>query len=260
MYLGVPDESVNLTFSDLLSVQQNCVAERKKIEPIQENMCIEMKEGLAIRKSPSIDFARGLRVTNNEHGGNHRESSSTPKRNKGIRSPIENSFAYDDVSGMSMASRAPYEEKRRRPGIPHSNICTLCSVYIYFFKNRCLVCGRVYCRKCVSAGMGEMPEGRKCIECLGRRFSQRYIQKAGKVGCCCSRYSSMVKQQELMWAEKGPRRTGERRYGRSEAYGPSRVVSRSRSPVTPVRAHYSGTASPTSFVASTVMASHPYPF
>ncbi|KAK1312810.1 hypothetical protein QJS10_CPA07g01304 [Acorus calamus] len=177
MYLGVPDESVNLTFSDLLSVQQNCVAERKKSETIQENMCIEMKEGLAIRKSPSIDFARGPRATNNEHGG-----------------------------------------------------------------------------------MGEMTEGRKCIECLGRRFSQRYIQKAGKVGCCCSRYSSMVKQQELMWAEKGPRRAGERRYGRSEAYGPSGVVSRSRSPVTPVRAHYGGTASPTSFVASTVMASHPYPF
>ncbi|KAK1286382.1 hypothetical protein QJS10_CPB20g00100 [Acorus calamus] len=191
MYLGVPDESVNLTFSDLPSVQQNCVAERKKIETIQENMCIEMKEGLAIRKSPSIDFARGLRATNNEHG-----------------------------------------------------------------ENIAQVCGRIYCRKCVSAGMGEMTEGRKCIECLGRRFSQRYIQKAGKVGCYCSRYSSMVKQQELMWAEKGPRRTGERRYGQSEAYGPSGVVSRSRSPVTPVRAHYGGTTSPTSFVASTAMATH----
>lgn len=23
-------------------------------------------------------------------------------------------------------------------------------------------------------GMGEMTEGRKCVECLGRRFSQRY--------------------------------------------------------------------------------------
>ena len=36
------------------------------------------------------------------------------------------------------------------------------------------VCGRVYCRQCVVIGMGEMTEGRKCIECLGRRFGHRY--------------------------------------------------------------------------------------
>ena len=32
----------------------------------------------------------------------------------------------------------------------------------------------------------------------------RYIQRAGKVGCCNWRYHSMVKQAELMWAERGP--------------------------------------------------------
>jgi hypothetical protein len=37
------------------------------------------------------------------------------------------------------------------------------------------VCGRVYCSRCVKIGMGEMIEGRKCIECLGLKFSQRYI-------------------------------------------------------------------------------------
>ena len=37
------------------------------------------------------------------------------------------------------------------------------------------VCGRVYCSRCVKIGMGEMVEGRKCIECLGLKFSQRYI-------------------------------------------------------------------------------------
>lgn len=35
------------------------------------------------------------------------------------------------------------------------------------------VCGRVYCWRCVETGMGEMVEGRKCIECLGLRFSKR---------------------------------------------------------------------------------------
>ncbi|CAN1179980.1 hypothetical protein LINPERHAP2_LOCUS34532 [Linum perenne] len=103
-------------------------------------------------------------------------------------------------------------DKGRRLGIPHSNICTICSTSIYFFKNRCLVCGRVYCRKCVQLGMGNMQEGRKCTECVGRRFSARYIRKAGKVGCL-SRYPVTVKQAELKWAEKGPRKNGERVYG-----------------------------------------------
>lgn len=37
------------------------------------------------------------------------------------------------------------------------------------------VCGRVYCRHCVQMGMGEMAEGRKCVDCLGKRFSLRYF-------------------------------------------------------------------------------------
>lgn len=55
---------------------------------------------------------------------------------------MENSVAYDDMSMMSgMSMTSMYQEKagRRRPGIPHSNICSVCSVYIYMFRNRCLV-------------------------------------------------------------------------------------------------------------------------
>lgn len=75
------------------------------------------------------------------------------------------------------------------------------------------MCGRVYCRNCVNIGMGEMNEGRKCVDCLGRRFSQRYIQRAGKTDkwwrfCCWHKsYPDKVKHQELKWAEKGPKVT-----------------------------------------------------
>lgn len=158
----------------------------------------------------------------NPRGDHHHHAAAG-----GFRHGMDGSMAYDDVSGMSMASMSGFSEingRRRRPGIPHSNICTVCSTYIYIFRHRCLVCGRVYCRQCVGIGMGDMAEGRKCIECLGKRFSQRYIQRAGEVGCCMG-YPSTVKQQELKWAEKGPRRTGEDRYGRS-----GMVMSRSRSP------------------------------
>ena len=83
------------------------------------------------------------------------------------------------------------------------------------------MCGRVYCRRCVSSGMGDMAEGRKCIDCLGRRYSHRYIHRAGDTGACGFCFwgnSKAVTAQELVWAEKGP---APRR--RPRPYGPSSI-------------------------------------
>nr|GMD14044.1 Extra-large GTP-binding protein 3 [Ipomoea batatas] len=126
-------------------------------------------------------------------------------------------------SGVSATATPPYQGRRRRPGTPHSKICTLCSTHAYIFRHRCLVCGRVYCRQCVRVGMGDMSEGRK------------YIQRAGQMGCCMG-YPSIVKQQELKWAEKGPKRSGDSRPERSGA------ISRSRSPAqtSPIITHSPG--------------------
>ena len=79
----------------------------------------------------------------------------------------------------------------------------------------------------------------------------RYIQRAGEPGCFCSRYPSMVRQAELKWAEKGPRRNGERGFDPSIQMTPSRAhpprspmtPSRSQAPMTPSKAHY-GSRSP----------------
>lgn len=57
-------------------------------------------------------------------------------------------------------------------------------------------------------------------------YLYRYINRAGIVGCC-SGYPGVVKQAELKWAEKGPRKAGER------AFRHSTMTSRSRSPLTP---------------------------
>ncbi|KAI4974026.1 hypothetical protein ZWY2020_041807 [Hordeum vulgare] len=101
----------------------------------------------------------------------------------------------------------------RRAGIPHSNLCAPCSRYVHVFRHRCLICGRAYCRRCVGAGMGDMTEGRKCIDCLGRK----YIHRAGRGAtaaagllclCCCALHawgcSSSVRSQEPLWPEKVP--------------------------------------------------------
>ncbi|KAF5751302.1 Extra-large GTP-binding protein 3 [Tripterygium wilfordii] len=256
LYLGVPDDSVNLTFQHLADVNQKPGKKEPNstitiMEAIEEVKTVKHASS-RIRKLPSLDFNRALQASKPHdlhrdhhldrddhhrlHYGHHNHDHHN--RNHVVGSSIG---AFDDISGVSMASTLPDRGRGRRPGIPHSNICTICTIYIYIFRHRCLVCGRVYCRNCVAIGMGDMTEGRKCLDCLGRRFSQRYINKAGKVGCL-SRYPVMVKQAELKWAEKGPRRSGERANGRSAV-----MMSRSISPMTPTKPHR-GTSNPPSFV------------
>ncbi|KAK6935639.1 hypothetical protein RJ641_032669 [Dillenia turbinata] len=225
LYVGVPDESVNLTFQDLAEVKQNMAHTQAYDQKRKTNnsLCTSatstvmdtIQETLtpaALNKFPSLDFQRGLQnqqtpslqVQRSDnsilHAGHHHRHTNHrtefdergtapmmngPRRNMpAVRHAMEASglaayaHDFDDVGDdLSRATTALPNSAvglaRRRPGIPHSNICTVCSTYIYFFRHRCLVCGRVYCRHCVSIGMGEMTEGRKCVECLGRRFSQR---------------------------------------------------------------------------------------
>lgn len=285
MYVGIPDDSVNLSFQELAQVIHN--KKPSTMSAISESATPPP----ALAKLPSLDFSRGLQHASHHHqggdlhrphghhhhhhqGGNlHSPHGHHSHDMAGFRSPApmvdQRSFTYDDMSHVSPASAGG--GRRRRQGIPHSNICTFCSTYIYVFRHRCLVktpknptlptqvsiknlenkikedtkpnhhdlqvCGRVYCRNCVSIGMGEMKEGRKCIDCLGRRFSQRYIKKAGSLGCCLG-YPSTVKQQELKWAEKGPRTSGETHLHHRGTVAPTSA------PPTPSAHHFTPPSSP----------------
>ncbi|XP_061346461.1 uncharacterized protein LOC133292102 [Gastrolobium bilobum] len=252
LYQGIPDESVNLTFQDLANVNTSNKINTTVaiIEPISDASIISNPTKLpsssvpSLTKLPSLDFQKGLQASNNHshhhhldfgHGGDSPlgQFSHRVEHDRGhdrFNHVSEYSMGYDAMnSGMSLASgKGGAAGRRKRPGIPHSKICTICSNYVYFLRTRCLVCGRVYCRRCVEIGMGEMIEGRKCIECLGLRFSQRYIERAGVIGCCSWRYPSTLKDTELKWAEKGPRKNSDRGYGHHGI-----ASSRPRTPTSP---------------------------
>ncbi|CAJ2640497.1 unnamed protein product [Trifolium pratense] len=215
LYEGIPDESVNLTFQDLPNVMKNTtIYEGNAINTPTKNISSPSLSPMSM--SPIHDFQKGLKVYSNDiynqqdfghRGVDGVGVQSTPSR------ASEYSMGYDAMSGESLGSGKAGVGRRRRQGIPHSKICTICNDYVYFFRTRCLVCGRVYCKQCMEVGMGELREGRKCIDCLGLRFSQRYIERAGLLGCLNWRYPSTLKQNELKWAEKGPRRNGDKGYG-----------------------------------------------
>ncbi|CAK7323494.1 unnamed protein product [Dovyalis caffra] len=237
LYSGIPDDSVNLTFQDLaMHVKQNTSSTSEKIntttttttkmEPLREAQ--NPKQVSNLIKLPSLDFSRGLQASKNHHqphhpdhiveghpfdqshkhflhdghppyghGDQYHDQSHLGHANMGRKSPPKSRFApernkeYDDVSVLSMNSM--YQERSgrpRRPGIPHSNICLWKSLLQELCKHR----------------NGRDDRRKK----MHRVFGETFQPKA-----------------ELKWAEKGPRKAGER------AFGHSTMTSRSRSPITP---------------------------
>lgn len=196
LYNECPEEFDDLTFKYLTNIPQN---QQKKSAAESTRSCGEMAK--ISPGEPEIaarsDLASGHHRRKSEHDHSRRAEEEI-KRERLARSwGSGKGFTVAEESAISMPS--PGRAGQTQPkGNPHSNICA----YINIFRHRCLVCGRVYCKYCVGTGMGKMTEGRKCLECLGRRFSRRYIGRAGKTGFCCG-YSSEVKKRELIWAEKG---------------------------------------------------------
>lgn len=87
----------------------------------------------------------GHRYGGGDHQGhnlNHHMMTSHGGVEMSSISMASTTYDHHDVSGLSMASNATHQQDRagrRRPGVPHSNICTICSTYIYIFRHRCLV-------------------------------------------------------------------------------------------------------------------------
>ncbi|KAK7302101.1 hypothetical protein RJT34_12981 [Clitoria ternatea] len=104
-------------------------------------------------------------------------------------------MSYDAMSGTgdNLASGKAGSGRRRRPGIPHSKICTVCSNHVYFFRTRCLI-----------------------------------HRKSKGLRCCSWRYPSTLKHVELKWDEKGLRRNGDRGYSHH-----GMASTRPKSPTTP---------------------------
>jgi len=161
LYQGIPDESVNLTFQDLANVNSsnNTLATTKHVS---EGGIINNPTNIpspSLSTVPRLDFKKGLEASyhsHHHHDNNYNHHHQHQQHRGGGDSPWgrfshasdgvpsrtgEYSMSYNGMkSGESFASGKGGSGRRRRPGIPHSKICTICSNYVYLFRTRCLVC------------------------------------------------------------------------------------------------------------------------
>ncbi|XP_010276774.1 PREDICTED: extra-large guanine nucleotide-binding protein 3-like isoform X2 [Nelumbo nucifera] len=137
----------------------------------------------------------------------HETPSNPPKQvvNEVRRAPMVTFNTIDKSERLGVEDEKPIfpqyvgvsKEKKKK-----KRVCFRCGKGKWESKESCLVCDARYCSNCVLRAMGSMPEGRKCVTCIGQPIDESKRLKLGKRSRVLSRLLSPLEVKQISKAEK----------------------------------------------------------
>lgn len=158
------------------------------------------KESLDFNESNRQDWASIDSTSNLDYPSSEISSLKAGQRSILVRRNPVVTFRDIDSDGDTSGSR---KEKKENETKAKKGSCYRCLKGSRFTeKEVCIVCDAKYCANCVLRAMGSMPEGRKCVSCIGIPIDE---SKRGSLGKCSRMLRRLLNELEvgqIMQAEK----------------------------------------------------------